>query len=404
MMHYASTYGVEAIAGLLGFDVTVGEGWMPDVESTEKTKKDEKLVADKVLHVVVARDDMRRIVTERLAKATRMHETEIRVAIDALADGDGEPPRVAFHENMMEIIRTASEGTAAELERVASGLAQHPGDLVKATRHILDANGGHHLMTRQKKGLCRAFERFGADSIARNIAEASKANRGITNFLSVARFGGPNLRRGIELVETGQVKSWNSEVEALWKGVDGTGSPQAWKDLLAKYGERPGMLLRSLTRLAKGNCPLGMLADEVLSHADSYSVPTLVRNLALMTALDDGLSAGVDRMFGGRAAAADAASSEQREAYEKISDGGVAPNQFAADAYDCVKAIAQAIEEAGLTPDQSAQDLCEALIAKFTDPSFVYAGLTGEATWKDTGEVSKSPKGVVIQNGVYIAM
>lgn len=319
MMHYASTYGVEAIAGLFGFDVTVGEGWMPDVESTEKTEKDEKLVADKVLHVVVARDDMRRIVTERLAKATRMHETEIRVAIDVLSDIDGEPPHVAFHENMMEIIRTAAEGTAAELERVAGSLAQHPGDLVKATRHILDTNGGHHLMTRQKKGLCRAFERFGADSIARNIAEASKANRNITNFLSVARFGGPNLCRGIELVETGKVKSWNSEVEALWKGVDGTGSPQAWKDLLAKYGERPGMLLRSLTRLAKGGCPLGMLADEVLSHADSYSVPTLVRNLTLMTALDDGLSAGVDRMFGGRAAAADAASSEQRETYEKIS-------------------------------------------------------------------------------------
>ena len=52
----------------------------------------------------------------------------------------------------------------------------------------------------------------------------------------------------------------------------------------------------------------------------------------------------------------------------------------------------------------SAADICEKLIAQFTDPSFSVAGLTGEATWAATGEVSKSPKGMVIQNGVYVSM
>lgn len=319
MMHYASTYGVELVAGLLGFDVTVGEGWMPDVEATEKTERDEKLVADKVLHVVIARSDMRQVVEARLSRATRMHDAEIRVALDVLSDlGDGgEFPKVAFHENMMELIRVASEGTAAELEHVAAGLAQHPGDLVKATRHILDAYGSRHLQTRQKKGLCRAFEHFGAEQIARNIAEASKANRGITNFLSVARFGGPNLRRGVELFETGQVRSWNSEVESLWDKV-ADGGTGVWEALLAKYGERPGLLLRSLTRLAKGGCPLGMLADEVLSHAGAYSVPTLVRTLTLMTALDEGLHAGVERTFGGRGARPGSPDGTQRETYARL--------------------------------------------------------------------------------------
>ena len=31
VMHYFSTYGVELIAGMLGLDVSVGQGWMPDV-------------------------------------------------------------------------------------------------------------------------------------------------------------------------------------------------------------------------------------------------------------------------------------------------------------------------------------------------------------------------------------
>ena len=40
-------------------------------------------------------------------------------------------------------------------------------------------------------------------------------------------------------------------------------------------------------------------------------------------------------------------------------------------------------------------------------PYCIYCTLkakNGEASWKDTGEVSKSPKGMVIQNGVYVAM
>ena len=53
----------------------------------------------------------------------------------------------------------------------------------------------------------------------------------------------------------------------------------------------------------------------------------------------------------------------------------------------------------------SAEDICTALTEQFTDPSFVFNGLTGtDITWKDTGEVSKEPKGMVIKNGVYVGM
>ncbi len=83
--------------------------------------------------------------------------------------------------------------------------------------------------------------------------------------------------------------------------------------------------------------------------------------------------------------------------------GGEIPNQFAADAYDCVYAIAQAVDAAGVTADMSASEICDAITAQFT--SMTFNGLTGEnVTWAETGEVSKSPKAVVIKDGAYVGV
>lgn len=82
---------------------------------------------------------------------------------------------------------------------------------------------------------------------------------------------------------------------------------------------------------------------------------------------------------------------------------GEVPNQFAADGYDCVYAYKQALENAGATPDMSAEELCDLMIEQFT--SMTFDGLTGEGmTWDTTGAVSKSPKGMVIENGAYVGM
>ncbi len=84
---------------------------------------------------------------------------------------------------------------------------------------------------------------------------------------------------------------------------------------------------------------------------------------------------------------------------------GDIPNQFAADAYDCVYAYYHAIKASGATPDMSAEELCDLMIKTFTDPSFSVDGLTGDGmTWSAAGEVSKQPKGMVIENGAYVGM
>lgn len=81
---------------------------------------------------------------------------------------------------------------------------------------------------------------------------------------------------------------------------------------------------------------------------------------------------------------------------------GEIPNQFAADGYDGIYAFYQAIQNAGITAETTPEDACEMLIAQFT--SMTVEGLTGTMTWSATGEVSKTPTAVVIENGVYVGV
>lgn len=82
---------------------------------------------------------------------------------------------------------------------------------------------------------------------------------------------------------------------------------------------------------------------------------------------------------------------------------GEVPNQFAADAYDCVYVLKQAIETAGATPDMSVSDLCDAIVGAMGDVN--YDGLTGAGIqFTEDGEPNKDPKAVVIENGAYVLM
>lgn len=82
---------------------------------------------------------------------------------------------------------------------------------------------------------------------------------------------------------------------------------------------------------------------------------------------------------------------------------GGEPNQFAADAYDCVYAIYKALTASGVDGTTAPAEVCEALTAQFGTMTF--DGLTGTGmTWDANGMISKTPAAVVIENGVYVPM
>ena len=79
---------------------------------------------------------------------------------------------------------------------------------------------------------------------------------------------------------------------------------------------------------------------------------------------------------------------------------GHTPIQFAADAYDGVYALKAAMEKAEVTPDMSASDICDALKGAMTEITF--NGVTAKnLTWEASGEPSKEPMVVKIENGEY---
>ena len=115
---------------------------------------------------------------------------------------------------------------------------------------------------------------------------------------------------------------------------------------------------------------------------------------------DTSLAEGVYLLTPFAADADDEATKHFVEAYKaKFNE---TPNQFAADAYDCVYAIHQALENIGYNSMYSTNALYDDMIKQFTTMKF--NGLTGEnMTWAENGEVSKAPKAVIITNGVYVS-
>jgi branched-chain amino acid transport system substrate-binding protein len=146
-------------------------------------------------------------------------------------------------------------------------------------------------------------------------------------------------------------------------------------------------------------------ASVILKQADSMGyAPTFfgvdgMDGILTMEGFDTSLAEGVMLLTPFSADATDELTQNFVSKYQELY--GETPNQFAADGYDAVYTIYAALQAAGCTSDMSAADICEALIAVM--PTITVDGLTGEGmTWSSTGEVSKSPRAVVIKEGVYV--
>ena len=120
-----------------------------------------------------------------------------------------------------------------------------------------------------------------------------------------------------------------------------------------------------------------------------------------MDGFDKSLAEGLLLMTPFNASGTDERTKTFVEAYQ--ADHGILPNQFAADGYDCMYAIYEACCQIDGIADMDHEQLCDALIALFTGGSFSVDGLTGTSMkWLESGEVSKAPVVVKVENGVYV--
>ena len=115
---------------------------------------------------------------------------------------------------------------------------------------------------------------------------------------------------------------------------------------------------------------------------------TLAEGLVLMTPFDANASDEATQSF---------------VAKFKEKMNGLVPNQFAADGYDVIYALYNAMTAAGVTGNESAEELCTILEGQFA--TMTVDGLTGTGMhWDENGMISKSPAAVVVENGVNVPM
>ena len=131
--------------------------------------------------------------------------------------------------------------------------------------------------------------------------------------------------------------------------------------------------------------------------------------LTSIEGFDASLAEGLMLMTPFNAASEDERTAAFVEKYQAAHDE--LPNQFAADGYDCVYSIYEALQKidnlseiAAMDKNERHEALCDALIAVFTSSDFSVDGLTGMGmTWQANGEVSKDPMVVVIEDGAYVS-
>lgn len=150
-------------------------------------------------------------------------------------------------------------------------------------------------------------------------------------------------------------------------------------------------------------------ASLVLAQAKSMSYAPIffggdgMDGILTMEGFNKSLAEGLMLMTPFNATATDERTANFVAAYQKAYKE--VPNQFAADGYDCIYAIYEACQKAGVTPSMSNADVCKALIATFTSSDFSVDGLTGSGmTWNSNGEVSKAPMVVKVESGAYTTM
>lgn len=145
-------------------------------------------------------------------------------------------------------------------------------------------------------------------------------------------------------------------------------------------------------------------ASQILIAADKVGYkPTFfgcdgMDGILSIEGFDTSLAEGLMLLCPFSATATDETTQKFVSAYETAY--GETPIQFAADAYDCVYAIYQCVQNGSINGDMSVSEMCEALKADFTTMTF--NGTTGEGqTWEANGMVSKPPRVYVVTNGEY---
>ncbi len=257
LLHYMSTYGIELITG-----ESVVKGWMPQDNSAERNLSDDRLLSAKVIALVDKREKFTAAYSRILSKTERMTNKEraiIRECAQQLSPAQLTAVEILFKQNLLDVFSTVFFSPALSSQEklgVLHSLCQHTGDVFKCVDFAL-TRAGFHFRTSQKKLIVRLLESYPVSDFKENLILSNKKSERTELMLRYTDYNeysrSSEHKQAVASLRNGELRSWESRAKYLVS----IHSDEA----LDYYSQRPGMMLRSLTYLARhAYSPRDMLA------------------------------------------------------------------------------------------------------------------------------------------------
>lgn len=271
-LHYASTYGLEKIAG-----EQVTRGWLPESEEGPGEKQ-AQVLPERLLTLLPEAEMYTVPFRTILARRERMSLPEkelLKEAARHVDAGAAEDITVGFKENLEEAFAVifsvaGRENALAMLHK----LCRHTGDVLRCIHRLLISRK-FHFRTGEKRFLVKLLECYPAGDFRANLVLSGKnarRNLMLLQYLDYSVYSrSPGHLAAVGDLRDGVLRSWESQVQRMLR----TGDSGAL-DFIA---ERPGMMLRMVAWLMRLGYSGQDIQDRLLEKVSALSVQTLVNVL-----------------------------------------------------------------------------------------------------------------------------
>ena len=279
MVHYFSTYGMEAI-----FGIQVKKGWLPcetacETESGAAEKKDQKIVLKaKTIRLLPEKDRYLiplQIILARRERMTLPEREIVSASISHVSPEQLASLKVGFKENLntvYEIIFNMEDRTNAF--HMLRTLCQHTGDVLRCADYLLGKHR-YHFRTSQKRFLVKLMESYPEKDFRTNLILSGKgAERNILllNYLDYSVYSRSSGHMdAVNDLRDGRLRSFESIAKSMLK--------EGKEEALDYLAQRPGMMLRMTAWLLRLGYSQGVILERLSAKASQLSMQTLVTTM-----------------------------------------------------------------------------------------------------------------------------
>lgn|GEM_PF-1117012 len=279
MMHYLSTYGMEAVTG-----EHVLRGWLPEPDVPEKTQEPERLLEARTVQLVAMQDAAAEAFRRILSKNERMTPKEatlIEYCLPQLMPETLTGIKVRFKENLlpMFVLFVQASTLSAETRRACiCNICQHTGDVWKCIRAYLKRRH-YHFRTAEKRLFVKVLESYPVSDFRTNLMLSNHRREHILLMLRHLDYNtysrSADHKAAVAMLRSDKLHSWESGAMRRIREHE--------PDALEYIAQRPGMMLRMLTLLLRNGFTKEEITGGLCKYAGELRTQTIV---TLLTQFD----------------------------------------------------------------------------------------------------------------------